>query len=744
MTILLGDFLGRGNFGKVFSAKWNGKHVAAKQFTLRGEDALIEEEIKTHRELSHPNIIKMLALEPLDQTMVMVLEFCDNGSLKAALQGRLILDWHAKTRIAREAAAGLAYLHANSVLHRDLRSSNVLLDANASVRLTDFGIPKIKTTTAAKAHGQRGEGTLRWMAPELLSVRPKYSNKSDVYALGMVLWEMAAEKVLPYGEHDNNGYITEYVKGGGRETLPEDTPEDYRAWVHSCWMQDPPERPDASEMESRVAIIPVLDPANPTGAKPPGGDAGAEGAKQQKAGDGASGTGDEKGASPKPRVKFSDKPPAVRTVSLVEIEVMDFKKDGDDDDDEEEGNMFRRISSEKLARLDIGKPRLDSGSQTKEGENSGAKDNGNKPEAPSTTSSVSAAPASASTTAAMMGWPPQALNAEPKITAGKRLSATKPLDPEVVAARQAKGEELYRRVSESNGDDDAQRLRHLKEAAELGYAPAQNELGWMYHKGIVVQHNDEHGYFWIRKAAKQNHAQAQFRLAYFYGTGKGVPSHPGKAFEYYLKSAENGHVDGQATVGYMFQNGVAISKDYNRAMKWSLRAAEQGSMNGQFDVGMLYENGLGVQRDANQALEWYRKAAMKGHPQASRKLVELSNALGGSRRRSTENPRHAEGPLSMSHAMNHAMGQNKAFLPSIGNALSRPKKPSPKMGSSPMGFLDYHAAPRPPAGSSSWSGPQAPTAFDDYAMATDYEKIEHSLYEPDKKSHSMANFGKKK
>ncbi|KAG0265475.1 hypothetical protein DFQ27_000612 [Actinomortierella ambigua] len=743
MTILLGDFLGRGNFGKVYRASWNGKRVAAKQFTLRGEDALIEEEIKAHRELSHPNIIKMLGLEPHDQTMVMILEFCDNGSLKAALQGRLILDWHAKSRIARETAAGLAYLHANNVLHRDLRSSNVLLDADASVRLTDFGIPKIKTTTAAKAHGQRGEGTLRWMAPELLSVRPKYSPKSDVYALGMVLWEMASEKVLPYGDHDNNGYITEYVKNGGRETLPDDTPQDYRDWVQSCWAQEIAERPDASEMEARVSIVPA-DPSNPTGAKPPGGKGEDEtgGAKEQgekKEGDGGNGTnatGDAggNGASPKPRVQFSEKPPTVRTVSLVEIEVMDFKKDGADDDEEEE-NMFPRISSEKLARLDIGKPRLDSsgsssgarsssgggsGSGVGSGGGGGAKDDSKKPEAASTTLSTLSTPVSAAT----VGRAPQALNTELGMTAGRRAAAAVavPLDPEA----HARAETLYRQATEFSGGEDSVRLRQLKESADLGYAPAQNDLGWMYHKGVGVPHNDERGYYWVRRAAKQNHPQAQYRLAYFYGAGRGVAQHPGKAFEYYHKAASNGHVDGQATIGYMYQYGVATSKDYTKAMEWSLRAAEQGSQNGQFDVGKLYENGLGVPRDVSAALEWYRKAAMKGHPEANRRLNELTNTMGGQRRRS------GEGPFPSQH---------KAFLAHAANPMLRAKKPVPRTVNSPSSLLDSLAA-RPSVGSSSWSGPQAPTELD--ATGTDYDKIEHSLYDPEKKTHPTANHGKKK
>ncbi|KAG0231220.1 hypothetical protein BGW42_000375 [Actinomortierella wolfii] len=721
MTLVLGDFLGRGNIGKVFKAEWNGQCVAAKQFTLRGEDTLIEEEIKIHREFAHANVIKMLGLESYDQTMVMIMEYCENGSLKAALQGRLILDWHAKTRIAREAASGLAYLHSKGVLHRDLRSGNVLLDANVSVRLTDFGIPRIKTTTAAKAHGQRGEGTLRWMAPELLSIKPKYSNKSDVYALAMVMWEMASEKVLPYKEEENNGFITEFVKGGGREKVPEGTPEDYTKWILRCWEQDPEKRPEASEMESCVAIIPVLDPANPTGAKAPWGVE--NGRKKRESEDTSAEGGDE--AKPRPRVRFSDKPPAERVISFVEVEIEDNGKDDDDDDEDEIGYglLSSSFSSEKMARLDIGKARME---LTKK---QAAKDEGNKKSEVSSSSLSAPTPASAPTMSLRAA---AALNVEsplPSPTSTRVPSATSK-QAEIDAAKHAKAEDLYRRAVEHTGEDRSS-LSRLRESAELGYAPAQNDLGWMYHKGIGMEKNDEHGYYWVRKAAKQGHAQAQFRLAIFYGTGKGVPPNPHKAFEYYRKSAENGHIDGQATIGYMYQNGIVTARDYTKAMKWSLKAAEQGSANGQYDVGALYEKGLGVPADLNKALEWYRKAARKGHDQANKKVQELTPLLSGGRRRIPDGP--------------FPPGQHKAFMPNIVNpmSMSRPKKPTNRSGGSQMAFQEHHISP-PMVGSSSWSGPQAPTAIDDYPAGTDYAKIQHSLYEPDKKMHNLMNQNAKK
>ncbi|KAG0250595.1 hypothetical protein DFQ27_009329, partial [Actinomortierella ambigua] len=92
-------------------------------------------------------------------------------------------------------------------------------------------------------------GTFRWLAPELLrAAKPSYTNKPDIYALGMVTWEMAAMCTIPFKTIHNNFVVAEAVHGGEREQLPDNTPPDYQRWVELCWKQDPVDRPQAHEV----------------------------------------------------------------------------------------------------------------------------------------------------------------------------------------------------------------------------------------------------------------------------------------------------------------------------------------------------------------------------------------------------------------------------------------------------------------------------------------------------------------
>ncbi|KAG0232975.1 hypothetical protein BGW42_007788 [Actinomortierella wolfii] len=248
MTLQLGACIGEGGFGAVFVGKWHGQRCAVKQFFLRGQDQLIENEIEILKNLRHRHIIQFFATERYNGTLVMITDFAEGGSLQSAIEAKTRLDWAMKDEIAKEIAKGLAYIHANHILHRDLKSGNVLLTKHLEVKLCDFGLARVKVTTASKAYGQKVEGTFRWMAPELLTLRPVYSTKSDVYALGMVMWEMAADCTVPFQGQNSNEIIASYIKQGERELIPESTPTEFRNWIESCWQQEPSKRPEASEI----------------------------------------------------------------------------------------------------------------------------------------------------------------------------------------------------------------------------------------------------------------------------------------------------------------------------------------------------------------------------------------------------------------------------------------------------------------------------------------------------------------
>ncbi|KAF9973200.1 hypothetical protein BGZ73_003586 [Actinomortierella ambigua] len=251
MSLQLGKCVGEGGFGAVYIGMWHGQRCAVKRFYLRGQDNLIQKEIELVKHLRHRHIIQFLATERYEGSLVMITDFAEGGTLQSAIQDKRLGDgWTKKDEIYKEIAKGLAYLHSNKILHRDLKSGNVLLTKYLEVKLCDFGLAQVKINTASSRTSTQtsAEGTLRWMAPEALALRPKYSTKSDMYSLGMVMWEMASDCTTPFREQRDNFVVVGYIRQGEREEIPDETPAEYRTWIERCWEQDPNNRPEAAKM----------------------------------------------------------------------------------------------------------------------------------------------------------------------------------------------------------------------------------------------------------------------------------------------------------------------------------------------------------------------------------------------------------------------------------------------------------------------------------------------------------------
>ncbi|KAI1315844.1 mitogen-activated protein kinase kinase kinase 9 [Mortierella claussenii] len=157
------------------------------------------------------------------------MEDAEGGSLRKAIPSLL---WEHKRRIAGEIAHGLSYIHSQGIIHCDIKSPNVLLTKKLEVKICDFGC---SMTTADKKDKTPSCGTLEWKAPELLLDATAYSSKSDIYALGIVMWEMAS-----CDEPHNRTQLL--------ETKLENVPEDYLVVMQSCWDVDPMRRPEAQDL----------------------------------------------------------------------------------------------------------------------------------------------------------------------------------------------------------------------------------------------------------------------------------------------------------------------------------------------------------------------------------------------------------------------------------------------------------------------------------------------------------------
>ncbi|CAF3254103.1 unnamed protein product [Rotaria sp. Silwood2] len=199
-----------------------------------------------------PNIISFYGACTEAGKYALIMEYMSLGSLYKILhEDNLELSWRERLSIAFQATTGINYLHqlTEPVLHRDIKSLNFLIERayeGYTVKACDFGLAKTRNeTTHQTALDPTLVCTLHWTAPEILRMA-KHTDKSDVYSLGMVYWELAAN-AIPYDGHQSS-VVYEFVLRGDRLEIPKTTPSSFSALIKKCWAHDPNDRSNCSQL----------------------------------------------------------------------------------------------------------------------------------------------------------------------------------------------------------------------------------------------------------------------------------------------------------------------------------------------------------------------------------------------------------------------------------------------------------------------------------------------------------------
>jgi serine/threonine protein kinase len=235
--------LGHGSYGVVNKAEFRGSNIAVKTFmksassTQRSIDDF-KKEIDVLRKIHHPNTVLLIGM--CANPLAIVMEYCERGSLLDIIKGSPEdLNLQRTFSISLDCARGMAYLHGLSppIIHRDLKTSNILITKTWIAKIGDFGISRESTNTTMTSSA----GTPRWMAPEVMS-SGYYSAKADIYSFAVVMWEMAAKK-LPFEESQFSFEIHKAVLDGKRMPIPEDTLPVFKELIEKCWTAVPEQRP---------------------------------------------------------------------------------------------------------------------------------------------------------------------------------------------------------------------------------------------------------------------------------------------------------------------------------------------------------------------------------------------------------------------------------------------------------------------------------------------------------------------
>ncbi|KAJ8954615.1 hypothetical protein NQ318_003149 [Aromia moschata] len=228
-------FLGCGGQGAVFSGMLNNAPVAVKKVS-----ELKDTDIRNLRKLNHPNVVKFKGVctqEPSCYCIIM--EFCPYGPLFNLLKNQKnVVTINRVVSWAKQIANGMHYLHMHKIIHRDLKSPNVLIGDDEVIKISDFGTSRTWNGVSEK---MTFAGTVAWMAPEAIQ-ELACSEKVDIWSFGIVLWELLTCEV-PYDGMEQSAIMYSVGSGKLKPPIPTTCPDGFKLIMQMCWKRNPRERP---------------------------------------------------------------------------------------------------------------------------------------------------------------------------------------------------------------------------------------------------------------------------------------------------------------------------------------------------------------------------------------------------------------------------------------------------------------------------------------------------------------------
>ncbi|KAJ0049179.1 hypothetical protein Pint_15428 [Pistacia integerrima] len=251
--LFIGCKFASGRHSRIYRGIYKQRDVAIKLVSQPEEDenlaSFLEKqftsEVALLFRLKHPNIITFVAACKKPPVFCIITEYLAGGSLKKYLHQqephsvplKLVL------KLALDIALGMQYLHSQGILHRDLKSENLLLGEDMCVKVADFGISCLESQCGS---AKGFTGTYRWMAPEMIKEK-HHTKKVDVYSFGIVLWELLTA-LTPFDNMTPEQAAFAVCQKNARPLLPPTCPGAFSHLINRCWSSDPHKRPRFDEI----------------------------------------------------------------------------------------------------------------------------------------------------------------------------------------------------------------------------------------------------------------------------------------------------------------------------------------------------------------------------------------------------------------------------------------------------------------------------------------------------------------
>lgn len=576
--------LGSGTFGTVYVILnvLSKKNYAVKIInTDKGFDGkeqmlLMRESMLLH-ELHHPGIVKFIGInfQSLNDSQKLepsiITEYLPNGSLKTILDNEknsiADAEWTPSKKYISliGIAAAMKYLHEHNIVHRDLKPENILIDENYYPRICDFGLSRclpnsIEETTRLSM--TENVGTPLYMASELIRGDSHYGPGVDVYAFGMLAYEIVTGKEPFYelGKTTSFKLQTKVMKGI-RPKLPKNLSKKMKDLLCKCWDENATERPTFAEILSILTSdLSLLDE------------------------------------------------------DIDEDEVMEYI---DFLNDEVSGQVVRKETKTQNEQNEYLEELLFRGLDSL----LGCKKEMNPVLAASYLKLSSEKGNSiASYILGHLHESGKGVKAdfdEAKNYYKKSAEQGNSYGYAKIGASYLYGFSVKKNYSKA--------LKYAQKAANLENVKGMVILGCLYLEGWGVEKNELKGYNYIQKAADLGSLISINNLGLLNENGLGVSKNPNKAFEYYKKAADLGFPMSLNNVANCYKNGVGVKKDYGKAIEFYEEAAELGHPEAFECLGECYEKGIGVEQSYSKAIEYYKKASELGNEEAKEKLRKMNS-----------------------------------------------------------------------------------------------------------------------
>ncbi|CAN9507027.1 unnamed protein product [Ophioblennius macclurei] len=257
--IVLGQLIGRGNFGEVFSGHLRSDNTpvavkSCKENLAPEHKNKFLMEARILKQYNHPNIVRLIGVCTQKQPIYIIMELVEGGDFLSFLR----TEGHSLTskmlvKMTENVASGMEYLESKKCIHRDLAARNCLVAERNVVKISDFGMSRQEDDGVYSAEGGLRQVPVKWTAPEALNYG-RFTTESDVWSFGVLLWETFSMGMTPYMTLTNQ-QTREQVERGHRMIAPQGCPAEIFKIMNSCWEYDPHKRPSFKKIRGELSVI---------------------------------------------------------------------------------------------------------------------------------------------------------------------------------------------------------------------------------------------------------------------------------------------------------------------------------------------------------------------------------------------------------------------------------------------------------------------------------------------------------